>query len=159
MLSVRILGIVSALLFSAMALYTFPLTPSIPAIQLTFSESAFRTILTEWTPLQVEIFKRHFLIDYPFLISYGVLGYLISTKTNLFSAYHQPARALLTAMLPVASIADAIENSMHLVFLYGAGPFGQEQYFAAGAAALTKWLLIGGYIGSAGYAKSRPEDY
>lgn len=155
MRSIRLVGIVSALLFAAMAIYTSSLDPSIPSIQLTFTERGFNSILNKWNPSQVEIFKRHFLIDYPFLICYGSLGYLISRRTDLFARFTQTTRKLLAISLPVAAIADAAENSLHLIFLCGAGPFDQAQYFAAGTAASTKWLLILVFVASATYAKFR----
>ena len=148
-------GIVSALLFAAMVIYTSSLDPGIPSIQLTFTERGFNSILNKWNPSQVEIFKRHFLIDYPFLMFYGSFGYLISKRTDLFARLAQTTRKLLALSLPVAAIADAVENSLHLVFLYGAGPFSQALYFAAGTAASTKWLLILVFVASAIYAKFR----
>ena len=155
MRSIRVVGIVSVLLFTAMAIYTSSLDPGIPSIQLTFTERGFNSILSKWNPTQVEVFKRHFLIDYPFLICYGLLGYLISKRTDLFAKFTHTAKGLLAVSLPAAAIADAVENSLHLIFLYGAGPFGQAQYFAAGTAASIKWLLIVVFVAFAIYAKFR----
>lgn len=155
MRSIRIIGMVSVLLFAAMAIYTSSLEPSIPAIQLTFTEKGFRSILNGWTPSQLEIFKRHFLIDYPFLVCYGLLGYVISRRTSLFAKFCPRTRVLLSYSLPIASVADATENSLHLLFIYGTGPFSQGQYFAAGAAASTKWVLVVVFVCCAAYAKSK----
>ena len=155
MLSIRAIGIVSVSLFAAMAIYTSSLDPSIPAIQLTFTEHAFNSILDKWSPSQVEIFKWHFFIDYLFLISYGLLGYLISKRTGLFARFSQTTRKLLAISLPVAASADAVGNTRHLIFLYGAGPFAQAQYFAAGTVASIKWLLILVFVAFAAYAKLR----
>ncbi|WP_152555671.1 hypothetical protein [Methylomarinum vadi] len=145
----------SVLLFTAMAIYTSSLDPGIPSIQLTFTDREFNSILSKWKPSQVEIFKLHFLIDYPFLICYGSLGYLISKRTGIFARFTHTTRRLLAISLPVAVIADAVEDSLHLILLYGAGPFDQAQYFAAGIAALTKWLLIFIFVAFAIYAKFR----
>ena len=41
-------GALTLLLFLAMAAYTWPLKPSIPCLQLTFSEAAFKDILAQW---------------------------------------------------------------------------------------------------------------
>ena len=158
MLSIRTLAIFSALLFAAMAIYTWPLKPSIPAIQLTFTEYAFKSILNSWNPEGISIFKAHFLIDFPFLVCYGALGYLISTKTKLFNSYTPMAKSLLALSLPVASAADAIENSIHLLFLFNAGPFSQAQYFAAGVAASIKWILIIVFVGNLLYAYYKTAD-
>ena len=155
MFSIRAVGIMSALLFAAMAIYTSSLDPNIPSIQLTFTEREFNSILNQWNPSQVEIFKLHFLIDYPFIICYGSLGYLISKRTDLFGRFTQTTRKLLAISLPVAAIADAVENALHLIIIYSGGPFDQAPYFAAGIAASTKWLLIVIFVAFAAYAKFR----
>jgi len=149
---IRAVAIASALLFTAMAVYTWPLKPGIPAIQLTFTESAFRSILAEWKPAGIYIFKTHFAIDFPFLVCYGALGYLISRETSLFERHTRRVRSLLALSLPFAAAADAIENSLHLLFLFGTGPFSQPLYLAAGIASTIKWLLIVGFVGSSAYA-------
>src|SRR5574340_1156777 len=84
MRTVHVLAAASALLFVAMARYTSPLDPSIPAIQFTFTESAFRSILNAWQPADVARFKAHFAIDFPFLACYGALGLHLTRRTGLF---------------------------------------------------------------------------
>ena len=155
---IRALAIFSALLFAAMAIYTWPLKPSIPAIQLTFTENAFKSILSSWKPEGISIFKAHFLIDFPFLVCYGALGYIITKQTKLFSSYKPLAKSMLALSLPLATAADATENSMHLLFLYNAGPFSQAQYFAAGVAASIKWILIIVFVGNLLYAYYKTAD-
>jgi len=151
--TIRIVALVSALLFTAMAIYTHPLTPCIPAIQLTFSESAFQAILDDWQSAGTyDRFKTHFALDFPFLVSYGVLGFLVSTRTRLFQNFSRPVKSLLSYTLPVAAVADAIENLMHLYFLSGAAPFISAQYLVAGVVASTKWLLILVFVCSALHA-------
>lgn len=158
MRSIRTLAIFSALLFAAMATYTWPLKPSIPAIQLTFTEYAFESILSSWKPEGISIFKAHFLIDFPFLICYGALGYLISKQTKLFNSFTPLVKSLLAFSLPIASVADATENLMHLHFLFNAGPFSQAQYFATGVAASIKWILIIIFVGYLAYAHYKTAD-
>jgi hypothetical protein len=152
MLAVRVLAAASALLFVAMALYTSPLEPSIPAIQFTFTESAFRSVLNSWQPTGVARFKAHFAIDFPFLACYGALGYLLSRRTGLFRSVTEQTKSLLAISLPVAAAADAIENALQLYFLYGTAPFVQALYFVAGAAASVKWLLIVVFVSCSAYA-------
>lgn len=135
-----------------MAAWTWPLKPSIPAIQLTFTEAAFRSILAEWKPVGIYIFKTHFAIDFPFLVCYGALGYLVSRDTSLLERHTQRVRSLLALSLPVAAALDAIENSLHLLFVLGPGPFSPSLYFVTGIAATIKWLLIAGFVGSSAYA-------
>jgi hypothetical protein len=155
MRTVHVLATASALLFVAMALYTSPLDPSIPAIQLTFTESAFRSVLNAWRPEDVARFKAHFAIDFPFLACYGAFGYQLSRRTGLFRGFTQRTKSLLAVTLPVAAAADAIENSLHLYFLYGTAPIAQALYFAAGVAASVKWLLIVAFVCCSMYALSK----
>ena len=139
-----------------MAIYTHRLTPCIPAIQLTFSETAFKAILADWQSAGTyDRFKTHFALDFPFLVSYGVLGFLVSTRTRLFQNFSRPVKSLLSYALPVAAVADAIENLMHLHFLSGAETFIPAQYLVAGVVASTKWLLILAFVCSALYACCR----
>lgn len=152
MRTVRVLVAASALLFVAMALYTSPLDPSIPAIQFTFTESAFKSVLNAWGPSGVARFRAHFAIDFPFLATYGALGYLLSKRTRLFRSVTQRAASLLAVSLPVAAAADAIENALHLYFLYGTVPIAEALYFAAGVAASVKWLLIAAFVCCSLYA-------
>lgn len=156
--SIRTLIIFSALLFTVMAIYTWPLKPSIPAIQLTFTEYAFKSILSSWKPEGISIFKAHFLFDFPFLVCYGALGYLITKQTKLFNGYKPLAKSLLALSIPLAAAADATENLIHLLLLYKAGPFSQAQYFAAGVVASIKWILIVVFVGHAVYAYYKTAD-
>jgi Ni,Fe-hydrogenase I cytochrome b subunit len=152
MRTVYVLAAATTLLFAAMALYTSPLEPSIPAIQFTFTESAFNSVLNAWSPADVTRFKTHFAIDFPFLACYGALGYLLSTRTGLFRNVAQRTKSLLAVSLPVAAAADAIENALHLYFLYGPAPVAQALYCAAGVAASIKWVLIVIFVCCSGYA-------
>ena len=157
MQSIRFVAVLSALLFSAMAIYTSPLDPGIPSIQLTFTEAAFNSILHRWNAAQIDVFKRHFLLDYPFLACYGSLGYLISRRTVLFARFSPHAQKLLSFSLPLAALADGVENALHLRLLYGAATVDQGQYLAAGMVATTKWLLILFYVAAAIHAKFKSE--
>lgn len=152
MRKILLLAAVSALLFVAMAHYTSPLVPSIPVLQLTFTETAFRTILDHWQAAGVARFKTHFFFDFPLLVCYGLLGYRVSTRTSLFRAFPPAAKTPIALAIPVAAAADAVENLLHLYLLYGTEPFAPVVYFAAGTVASLKWLLIAAYLGCAGYA-------
>jgi hypothetical protein len=151
MRTVRALAAAAALLFVAMAVYTSPLHPGIPAIQLTFTEAGFRAVLNAWRPEDVARFSAHFAIDFPFLACYGALGYLLTRRSGLFWRVRQRTKSLLALSLPVAAAADAIENALHLYFLYGSAP-AEALYFAAGVAASVKWLLIVTFVCCAAYA-------
>ena len=142
MRTVRLLAMVTALLFAAMALYTAPLEPSIPVLQFTFTESAFKAVLELWQPAGIMRFKYHLAIEVPFLLCYGLLGFMMVTRTELFQLFPYSARALLSLSLPVAAVADAVENLLHWHLVSGDGPFASSLYLVAGMVASFKWLLI-----------------
>jgi hypothetical protein len=144
------LAILAALLFGAMVICSWPLKPGIPSLQLTFSEAAFRSVLSQWNADELLRFKIHFIIDFPFLACYGALGHLLVKQSTALSAPR--FRGLLAFALPVAAAADALENLLQLYFLFATGPVSQAAYFAAGVAALIKWLLIAIFVAQAAYA-------
>lgn len=152
---VSLLAAATALLFVAMALYTWPLDPWVPVIQLTFTQSAYTSVLNAWSAADLARFRGHFAIDFPFLACYGALGYFVSTRTALFRHLPPRAQSLLAIALPVAAAADAIENALHLYFLYGTAPVAAAPYLAAGVAASAKWLLIVAFVSVAVHALSR----
>ena len=153
MRTVRLLATVTALLFVAMALYTSPLEPSIPALQFTFTEAAFKALLEQWQPADITRFKYHFAIEFPFVLCYGLLGFMIATRTRLFQPFPYSARSLLAWSLPGAAAADAIENLLHWHLVLGHGPFASWLYLVAGIIASSKWLFIAIFIGCAAYAR------
>jgi hypothetical protein len=152
---IKTLGCITAMAFIAMALQSAPLEPSIPAIQLTFSEHAFRSILDRWQAAGVSRFKTHFLFDFPLLVSYGCFGYAVSRQTALFRRLHGRTRSLLAWSLPTAAIADAIENVLHLGFVFASGTVPGSLYFVSGGVASIKWLLIIIFVLAAAYAVLR----
>lgn len=148
--SLRTLATLTTLLFAAMAWYTSPLLPSVPEIQVTFSREGFFGVLDQWSPDGVDRFKRHFLIDFPFLVSYGALGYRLATWC--FPDYSWRARQGLAYALPVAALLDGTENSLHLWFVSVATPSADAFYLLAGMVASVKWLLIIGFVAVSGHA-------
>ncbi len=150
-----VLGAVTALLFVVMAMQAAPLEPSVPELQLTFSEAAFRSILAQWQPSGVRRFAGHIAIDFAFLSSYGVFGYVLYRHGFNESRVSGQARAILAWTLPLAAVMDAAENVLHLLFLY-TGTVPALSYFVAGTVATAKWALIVGFALATGYHLIRP---
>lgn len=148
MRAIFFLSVLAALLFTAMAVFTSSIKPSIPELQLTFSESGFSEIAQIWSDADLEKFKQHFLIDFPFLLCYGALGYQIATRSRVFSGMATASRKFLALALPMAAMADAVENLFHLAFISGITSPPEYAYFLSGLAASIKWLLIATFIAS-----------
>jgi hypothetical protein len=138
----RAMGMVTALLFLAMAVHAAPLDPSIPAIQFCFSEACFNAVLAQWQPGGIERFKGHFLIDFPFLVSYGAFGYVFAQHVLRGLGWATSVKRLLTWTLPFAALMDGAENVLHLSFVYAASTLPATLYVLAGVLATIKWALI-----------------
>ena len=148
-------GALALLLFAAMAIHSAPLSPSIPVIQFTYGEAAFKAVLAQWGPIGIERFRSHFFIDFPFLTSYAVFGYLLARHAVPADTPNNTARTFLTWALPLAAVLDAGENLLHLRFIAdGAYPMAGA-YLLAGVVATGKWALIAAFIIGFFYARRR----
>lgn len=139
-------GALSLLLFIAMAVHSAPLSPSIPALQFTFTPAAFQAILAHWGPAGVARFKSHFVIDFPFLLSYGLFGYLYGRQSKLLGRLGARPQCLLTWLLPGAALLDAGENLLHLQLLAASSAQPPALYLLAGLIASLKWVAIAAFI-------------
>lgn len=148
-------GGLALLLFAAMAIHSSPLSPSIPFIQLTYDEASFKAVLAQWGTMGVERFRAHFRIDFPFLVSYGVFGYLLARHGSPSETVKNSARFFLTWALPSAALLDVGENLLHLGFIAeGASPM-PGAYLLAGIIATGKWLLIATFVMGYFYTRRR----
>lgn len=138
-------------LFIAMVWHSSPLSPGIPALQLTFDEASFKTILAQWGPEGVALFRRHFLIDFPVLASYGAFGYLLVRYSCLFKRVDTITRQISGWAMPGAAVLDAIENLLHLVLISEPATHAPALYLFAGVFATGKWLLIANFMAGTAY--------
>ena len=141
---IAIVGASTALLFIVMALHASPLEPSVPQLQMTFSEAAFRTILAQWQPSGVARFAWHIAIDFPFLVAYGLFGYVLYRHGFQSLPVSERTRAILSWTLPLAAVLDAAENLLHLSFIVAAQA-PAVLFFFAGVIATLKWALFLGF--------------
>lgn len=118
-------------LFAGMAWLSSPLQPGIPALQLTFSREAFEGVLGGWRAAgESWRFARHFWLDYPFALLYGLLG------------WRWRRHGLPAWLLVGAALADLLENTLHVWFLRAAGTAPDGAYLLAGWAAMVKFKLL-----------------
>jgi len=133
-------------LFVAMAVHSAPLSPGIPALQFTFDEAAFKAILAQWGPDGVDLFRRHFRIDFAVLASYALFGYLLARYGCLFRQLDRTIRRLSSWIMPGAAALDAIENLLHLQLISEPATHAPALYLIAGLVATVKWLLIANFM-------------
>ena len=129
-------------LLAGLGMYLRPLQPSIVALQLCFTPSAFGAVVHAWGDAGLARYRAHLPWDYLLLLSYGLFGWLLATRTTVFAPYPHWARRVAAWLLPLAGTSDAIENTLH-AWLTQAPRFGLEPvYVASGAVALLKWLAL-----------------
>ncbi|MBT9519440.1 MAG: hypothetical protein IV101_00975 [Dechloromonas sp.] len=133
-------------LFVTMAVHSSPLLPGIPALQFTFNEADFKAILAQWGPDGVDLFRRHFRIDFAVLVSYGLFGYLLVRYGCLFRQLDWTTRRLSSWTMPGAAALDAIENLLHLRLVSEPATHVPALYLIAGVVATGKWLLIANFM-------------
>jgi hypothetical protein len=138
-------GMAALALFAGIAWYLAPLTPNVLALQFTFSPRAFANVVHVWSPEQLARFRWHLLPDCALLASYGAFGYLLVSRSALFTHQRPMLRAAALWSLPLAAAFDAAENALHW-WLTGAPRFGVElPFLASGLCATLKWLLLLGF--------------
>ena len=138
-------GMAALTLFAGITWYLAPLEPSVLALQLSFSPSAFATVVHAWSPEQLARFRMHLVPDFALLICYGAFGYLLVSRSALFAQRLPVARTAALLSLPLAAAFDAAENVLH-AWLTAAPRFDVPlAYLAAGACAALKWLLLLGF--------------
>lgn len=138
-------GIAAAALFFSIAAYVHDLDPGVIALQLTFDKDSYRSTLNAWPAGGMHVFRTHFALDFPFLTSYGLFGYLLAQRTGLFARAPVPIQSILPWVLPMAALLDAVENLMHLAIVADFAAAPAALVFSAGIVATLKWLLIAGF--------------
>jgi hypothetical protein len=140
-ITIALLALVIAL-FVGIAIHLAPLDPSFICLQLSFSEQSFNAILSEWQPEGISLYRSHFPADFLLLTAYGVLGWQYG-RTQTYKVQDNPMLiGLLTWTLPLASVADAIENVIHLVLTTPSPSINPVLYLMSGSAASIKFLGI-----------------
>jgi hypothetical protein len=118
-----------------------PLQPNILALQLSFTAEAFWHVIDLWEPAGVAIYGSHFVYDnfHPFI--YATFGYLLVSRTALFSDLGATARRFFLLSLPVAGIFDLLENAAHLYLLAQPPGSGTLIVPLSGTCSAIKWTL------------------
>jgi hypothetical protein len=135
-------GGLAAALFAGIALYLAPLEPGVLTLQLAFSPRVFGQIVHLWPAEHLARYRSHFTADFALLVCYGAFGWLLATRTELFTRQPPALRVSGKWALPLAAGFDAAENALHL-WLTEVPRFGVPwAYTAAALAASLKWGLL-----------------
>lgn len=148
-------GIAAFGLFGAIAWYLAPLEPGILALQFAFTPRAFGEVVHFWTGAQLDRFRAHLPADCALLVSYGAFGYLLATRTQVFSALRRRHRLWAAWALPLAAAFDAAENALHW-WLTEVPRLGVElPYLLAASCASAKWLVLVAFALALAFAVAR----
>lgn len=154
-----ILGITSLLLLAAEMAYLLPLQPNILALQFTFTPQSFQAVLGAWQPDGVFRYRVHLPVDYGLLVCYGAFGYVLATRTLIFSGFSPLARAWGRWLMPLAALSDAFENALHgYLTSHGVVQSAPVLYAAAGCSSLLKWALLALFLVSVVLALVKPRS-
>lgn len=151
-----ILGLTSLTLLAALAAYLSPLQPDILALQFTFDQASFQAILEAWKPEGVLRYRSHLPIDYGLLLCYGAFGYVLASKTAIFTKFSPATERWLPWVMPLAALCDAVENSLHWRFTSGLQQAESSLYLVAGISATLKCALLGVFLVSVLIALAKP---
>lgn len=130
-------------LFVGIGIYLSPLHPSFLCLQFTFNEQSFNNILSEWQRDGVTHYRAHFPADFLLLVSYALFGYRFGIARAAVLSKQLWLRGFLIWSLPVAAMADALENILHLALTGGTVSSSTSVYLLSGIAACIKFVFIG----------------
>lgn len=144
MLLTAALGVFSLALLVGLGVYLAPLDPHLVALQFSFTQESFGTVLSMWGPAGVARFRSHLPVDGLLLLGYGMFGYRLAGLSPWLGVYSPANRRMLAWLLPLAALGDAGENVMHWLLTAPQAGYPAWAYALAGACASLKWcgLLV-----------------
>ena len=149
-------GLLSLALLIGLGVYLLPLQPSLVTLQFTFTPQAFDAVLLAWQTTGVALFRNHLWVDYGLLAAYGVFGYVLSTRTGIFSNSSALSRRVAPWLMPLAAVSDFMENSLHLFLTASAAPATPLLYALAGSSATLKFLAMFAFAVVVARARFKP---
>lgn len=147
-------GILTIGLFIGIAVCLASLNPNIFHLQFAFSEQSFNAVLSKWESIGVDRYRSHFPADFLFLAAYGMFGFKFGREHATALATQPRLAALLTWSLPFAAVADAAEDTFHLILTGTEVTASPVIYFLSGTASSLKWFGIAVFVCAALSRKS-----
>ena len=143
-------AILAIALLIGLNIYLSPLEPNIFHLQFSFSEQSFKTVLSKWHLDGVDRYQSHLPTDFLFLAVYGLCGWRFGRERTRELAKQPELRTTLTWALPLAAVADAAENSIHIILTDPSASVGPAVYLLSGATSSFKWLAAMSFFVSCG---------
>ena len=136
------LGLAALGVFIGIALYLAPLDPGILWLQFAFTAPNFEGVLRQWQAQGIALYRGHFVADFVLLVLYGAFGFAYGRRRIAAQDTDRTVARLLVWSLPAAALADAAENTLHLLLTDGRPAAAPALYALAGLAATVKWVGI-----------------
>jgi len=144
-----LLGLLTLVVALSQALLVWqlaPLQPSVVALQLAFAPSRFWQILAGWGPEGIALFRSHFALDHPHTLLYAAWGALVAWRSKLCFGLSARRRWWLAATLPMAAVADLVENGCHLWLISHAPHTLDDLVPVASTFSALKWALVASFF-------------
>lgn len=147
-LSTGRISVVSAIAYaisqSIILIILHPLDIDPLIFQTTFSKVVFLEILEKWGAGGLEIFMRHYYVDFvhPFIYAILLSSTIAYVTTQL---YEKPSRThIVFFTLPfIAGVCDILENIFHLIAISDPVNVSENVIVLVGTLSNTKWSLAG----------------
>lgn len=111
-------------------------------LQLTLSSRTFAEILTKWGDTGVELYIRHFYVDYFHALIYAVfLSSAVALLTRRPGRKPGPIILGLFALPWIAAVCDMAENTIHLFLIRHQDAIDGGLVILSGICTWTKWSL------------------
>ena len=137
-----LLGFAALAVFIAISMHLAPLEPGILWLQFAFTAPSFQGVLQQWQAQGIALYRAHFPADFLLLGLYGTLGFTFGRQRAAALGTQRTAAWLLVWSLPIAALADAGENTLHLLLTDGRPAADPALYALAGLAATVKWIAV-----------------
>ena len=158
MFIVWLTGIAALILCAGSVWYLAPLYPGIVVLELAFTPRSFGTVVHAWPPEYLLQYRSFLPVDFLLLLCYGSFGYLLVSRSTLFSGRSPALRMGSAWALPTAAILGAAENALRL-WLTAAPRFGVPlAYAVAAACTASKWAIVAGFALVLAHALLRDAD-
>lgn len=150
-------GLATAILAGGIAWYLAPLAPGVLVLQFSFTPRAFGEVIHFWSADELQRFRNHLPADCLLLLGYGLFGWLLARRTQVFQALDAAGRRWAAWALPLAAACDATENACHW-WLSEVPRFGITwPYLLAAGSACAKWALLMAFALTIVFALTRGE--
>ena len=151
-------GVLAVALFIGVLCYLSPLRPGVIALQFAWQPQTFGGIIHLWSEADLARYRSHLPVDFIVLLAYAAFGWLLATRTAVFTPLASATRLAARLWLPLAAVFDAAENAFHWWLTEVPRFDTPATYLMSTTCSAFKWGLLIGFGALVLYALARSED-